>query len=176
MSGHPARKKNAREKPPAHVKAVDLLSRSGHSRRELARKLRQRNYGPDEIEAGVRFVEDRNFLNEERDAEAAARTLCGRGYWGLAVRARLVTRGFPKSAIDRALDQMETETPVDKALARMLPAKLPADLKARQRLALKIVRRGFPVSLVRRRFDDLPSEMLETAEAEFPDHDGCDEE
>jgi len=171
-------KRTPKEKPSAASKAVDLISRSIHSRKELKRKLLQRDYAPEEVDRTLGLVESHNLLNEVRDAEGAARSLVSRGYWGLAIRARLGQRGFSRSAVEKALDNLENDHSVAEQLERLIPSRIPADEKGQRRLASKLVRRGIPVSMVRRRLKQLPAEALEQIEQEAAsaaDGGGADE-
>ncbi len=145
---------------------MDLISRSIHSRKELKRKLLQREYTPEEVDRTIGLVESRNFLNETRDAEAAARSLVTRGYWGIAIRARLAQRGFPKGAIEQALESLGADHSATEQMERLIPGRLPVDEKGQRRLAAKLVRRGVPVPLVRKRLKQLSAEVMEQIEQE----------
>ncbi len=164
----PPSNRKPREKPSAAAKAVDLISRSIHSRRELKRKLLQREYAPEDVDKTIGFVESHNFLNETRDAEAAARSLVTRGYWGIAIRMRLAQRGFPKSAIEQALENLAADHSASDQLERLIPRQVPVDEKGQRRLAARLVRRGVPVPLVRKRLKQLSAEVLEQIEQEAP--------
>jgi len=165
----------SREKPSVSQKAVDLLSRSVHSKRELRRKLIQREYAPEEADAGIRRLEELNLLNESRDAAAAARSLYSRGYWGIAVRSRLAQRGFSRQAVDQAVEMLEADETPERLIRRLLPSKPPADEKSARRVALRLIRRGLPVRKVRESLRDLSAEAFEEIEREaetLPDGEG----
>ena len=115
-----------------------------------------------------------NFLNESRDASAAARALYSRGYWGIAVRSRLAQRGFSRQAVDQAVVALEADESPDRLIRRLLPSRPPADEKSARRIALRMIRRGLPVRKVRESLRNLSSEAFEEIEREAdaqPDED-----
>ncbi len=160
------KQRGPKERPAVRAKTVDLLSRSIHSRQELRRKLLQRSYSAEEAAEGVAFAQDHNFLNEDRDAEAAARSLVSRGYWGPAIRVRLSRRGFSRAAVEQAMEQIGHDGGASEVFERLLPSRIPSDDKGLHRLAAKLLRRGIPAGLVRKRLNRLASEVMDQIELE----------
>ena len=54
--------------------AIQMLSRREYSRAELARKLQQKSFQPDEIDACLDRLEEQNLQSDERFAESFKRS------------------------------------------------------------------------------------------------------
>jgi len=82
---------------------MDLLARREHARLELRRKLMQRDFPADEIDAALDRLEADGLLSDERFAEAFVRQRAGRGYGPLRIRQELRERGVDDGLISAAL-------------------------------------------------------------------------
>lgn len=76
-----------RELKPIQEYATGLLARREHATAELRRKLAAKGYGRGEIEAILGELRQRDYLNDERYAEARARSRAKDSKWG-ATRIR----------------------------------------------------------------------------------------
>jgi regulatory protein len=91
-------------------KALELLARRAHFRRELDRKLVQRGYGDEEREAALARVEELGYLDELETARAFLRERLRRGPEGKRrLEAELVRRGAEAEAAAQALAEMVPE-------------------------------------------------------------------
>src|SRR5690606_38495784 len=81
-------------------KAVALLARREHSRRELTEKLRQKGYSISEIEPCCDDLEAQNYLSDERFTFAFIKDRIQRGHGPLKVKAALLTKGVHHSLIE----------------------------------------------------------------------------
>ncbi len=91
-------------------KAMDLLARREHSRRELERKLSQRF--PDEetlIDSVLTRLADENLQSDFRYAEAFLAARSGRGQGPQRIRAELRQCGVAEAQIDQVMLQSEID-------------------------------------------------------------------
>ncbi len=105
------------ERPSAYDQAVKLLARRAHFRAEIVRKLVQRRYPSEEIDAAVERLEELRYLD---DAEASRRFVEGRlargGFGRARLAAELGARGVEDSVIRAVLDEMLPEDELPAAL------------------------------------------------------------
>ena len=82
-------------------KAVALLARREHSRRELTDKLRQKGYNTDEIEACCDELEAKTYLSDERFTLAFVKDRIQKGHGPLKIKAALLSKGVHQSLIEQ---------------------------------------------------------------------------
>src|SRR3970282_1134696 len=80
-------------------RAVGLLSRREHSRRELTRKLCERGLAADEVEAAVEKLATDGWQDDARFAQFLLRSRVSGGYGPIRIRAELATHGLGREAI-----------------------------------------------------------------------------
>ncbi len=88
---------------PARDKALKLLARREHSRRELERKLLQRKFSPEHIETTLDWLVERDLLSDARYARLAAESDHRRGMGPLRARARLLRAGVNETMAESAV-------------------------------------------------------------------------
>lgn len=145
-------------KPPATAtqRALGLLTRREHSRKELTRKLIARGVDADEVSAAVDKLAGAGWQDDRRFAESLVRARASMGYGPLHIRAELGTHDLPADVRDDALDAFEGgwhEIAAD--IARRRFGRID-DARTRERKAADyLVRRGFPSEIARAasRFD-----------------------
>lgn len=126
-------------------KALDLLSRRPHFRRELAAKLEEREYDDDEIDDALDRLEERNMLDDRRTARDFVAHRLEReplGRWRLL--AELDRRGAPDDAAQEAVDALYPDD--DSELAAAAAARWSRRRAGRPTpaaLARHLERRGF---------------------------------
>jgi len=97
----------ARVKKSCNEKALELLSRRPHFRRELERKLQTREYSTEEVEATLARMEEYGYLNELETARAFVRQRLRRGPEGRSrLQAELGRRGAASEAASAALEEL----------------------------------------------------------------------
>ena len=102
-------------------KALELLSRRPHSRRELKDKLLRRGVSEEDAEDCVQWLSDRGFLDDEEYAGAVARHYAAKGYGAGRVRSELQRRGIDRElAADTLSDLPDNAGKIDAFLARKL--------------------------------------------------------
>ena len=143
--------------PTATQRALGLLTRREHSRRELTRKLAARGVEAEEAAAAVGRLADAGWQDDARFAESLVRSRAGSGYGPRHVRAELGTHGLAGEAITAAMAAFEGDwTEVARDLVRRRFGEAgPRDPAQRRKAAELLVRRGFDGDSIRAatRFD-----------------------
>lgn len=136
-------------------KALELLSRRPHSRKELKDKLLRRGIEEEDAEDCVAWLAERGFLDDEEYAGAVARHYAAKGYGAGRVRSELQRRGIDRElAADTLSDLPDNSGKIDAFLARRLGD--PYDREAVRKVSAALFRRGFSWEEIRaalRRFD-----------------------
>jgi regulatory protein len=145
----PARKR--RPPPTATQRALGLLVRREHSRKELGRKLAARGVEPDEAAAAIDKLSEAGWQDDVRFAELLVRSRAASGHGPVRIRAELRTHGLDSEAIAAALDGFDGDW---NAIARDLvrrrfDAKALATLAGQRKAADLLLRRGFAMEQVR---------------------------
>ena len=121
-------------------KAVELLGRRSHFRRELDNKLRKRGFDDAEVEETLARLEERSLIDDRATGEEFVRGRLARKPLG---RVRLISelraRGVDSGTVREVLDELYPEDDLD--LART--AALSRPRASRAALARYLERRGF---------------------------------
>lgn len=136
----------------AYDKALGLLARREHSRRELKTKLRQSGYEGEETSAAIDRLGEQHYQDDDRFAEVLVRSRAGQGYGPQRIRAELKTHSLSDERIRELLDgaDVDWEASAIDQLRRRYGAKGAADHAERARRAQFLLRRGFAAATVRR--------------------------
>ena len=136
-------------------KALELLSRRPHSRRELKDKLLRRGVSEEDAEDCMQWLSDRGFLDDEEYAGAVARHYAAKGYGAGRLRSELQRRGIDRElAADTLSNLPDNAGKIDAFLARKLTDV--NDREAVRKVSAALFRRGFSWEEIRaalRRFD-----------------------
>ncbi|HET6397547.1 MAG TPA: regulatory protein RecX, partial [Pseudoxanthomonas sp.] len=100
-------RRRSRAQPTPVQRALGLLVRREHSRRELTRKLAARGVEAGEAAAAVERLAGEGWQDDARFAESLVRGRAGTGYGPLYIRAELATHGLGGEAIAAALATFE---------------------------------------------------------------------
>ncbi|MHC9084489.1 regulatory protein RecX [Luteimonas sp. RIT-PG2_3] len=135
-------------------RALGLLTRREHSRKELTRKLTSRGLDPLGVEQAVDKLADAGWQDDARFAGSLVRSRAGTGYGPLHLKAELQTHGLDREQVARALDEFEgdwRQVARDLVLRRFPDAASPTDMEpARRRKAVELLmRRGFDGDCIR---------------------------
>jgi regulatory protein len=135
----------------AYGKALGLLSRREHSKRELERKLDRTGYDADEASAALEQLQQQSFQSDERFAQLLVRSRVGQGHGPRRILAELRTHGIADAEARSALEE-EGEDWV--ALARRIYRRrygttASPDRQETQKRAAFLLRRGFDAATVR---------------------------
>ena len=93
--------------------AIQMLSRREYSRVELARKLQQKSFQPDEIDACLDRLEEQNLQSDERFAESFIRSRILRGQGVIRIKGELRQRGVDQETLTTAFAAVEEREAVD---------------------------------------------------------------
>ncbi|TXH70955.1 MAG: regulatory protein RecX [Lysobacteraceae bacterium] len=137
-------------------RALALLVRREHSRKELTRKLVARGLTVDVVRATVERLSAEGWQDDGRFAEQLVRSRAGNGYGPLRIRAELGTHGLDRDVIAGAIDAFDCDwTRLARDLACRRFAGRFDDREVRRKAAEFLIRRGFTADQVRSatRFD-----------------------
>lgn len=150
------RARPSRPPPTATQRALGLLTRREHSRKELTRKLAARGVEPAEVDAAVERLAGAGWQDDRRFAESLVRARASSGYGPLHIRAELATHDISAESRAEAVDAFDGDWG---ELARDLVVRRFArieDPRLRERKSIDLLlRRGFPTEIARAaaRFD-----------------------
>lgn len=151
-SGDARERRRRAAKPPATAtqRALGLLTRREHSRKELTRKLVARGLQPDEVAVAVDTLARAGWQDEQRFATSLVRARAAAGYGPLHIRAELATHDLPAELRQHALDSFEGDwTDIAADLVRRRFGRID-DARLRERKAADfLIRRGFPADVAR---------------------------
>jgi regulatory protein len=144
-------KTTEKTKPSAYNKALGLLARREHSRRELRQKLDRGGYARDETSDALDRLGEQHYQDDERFAEALIRNRASQGYGPMRLRAELKSHGLTDARIRSLLDAAQIDWTESAAaqLRRRYGAVGTTDAAERARRAQFLLRRGFPAATVR---------------------------
>lgn len=138
-------------------RALGLLVRREHSRKELTRKLEARGVEASEAVSAVERLAGEGWQDDSRFADSLVRIRSRGGYGPLHIRAELGLHGLDSDAIATAMAGFEGDWTEN---ARMLIRRRfgpegPVDLAKRRKAADMLARRGFDGDSIRSatRFD-----------------------
>jgi regulatory protein len=151
MKRRPDKNEPAKPKRTAYDKALGLLARREHSRRELKTKLRQYGYEGEEATAAIDRVGAQHYQDDDRFAEVLLRSRIAQGYGPMRLRMELKTHGLSDARIRELLDAAEADWDASAAtqLRRRYGGRSTADPAERARRAQFLLRRGFAAATVR---------------------------
>ena len=150
--GRAAGRDEAAREPPSEADlrstALNMLGRREFARAELAQRLR-RKFGDDApVESVLDWLEDMNFLNDERYAGMLVRSRIERGHGALRIRQTLQQQGIATVLAEQAISEAEQGGCDWFALAADLRRRRfgdapPADIKDKARQLRFLQYRGF---------------------------------
>ena len=139
------------DKRSAYDKALGLLVRREHSRKELKLKLRQGGYEGDESTAAIDRLGEQHYQDDDRFAESLVRSRIGQGYGPMRLRVELKSHGLNDTRIRELIDQAEVDWVALAAaqLRRRYTRSDTADYAERVKRSQFLLRRGFDAATVR---------------------------
>ena len=142
-------------------RALALLVRREHSRKELARKLVDRGIEQEAASAAIERLTGDGWQSDARFAEMLVRTRVAHGQGPIRIRAELGTHGLDSGAIEAAMatfDGSWRQAAHDVARRRFGPELASADIARRRKIADFLYRRGFDGDTVRAAIQDDPED------------------
>ena len=134
--------------------AIQLLARREYSRVELARKLQQKSFDGDEIDACLDALAEQSLQSDARFAESFVRSRIARGQGVIRIKGELRQRGIDQETLTAALEAVEEREAIDwfelakETLARRYdsPGDTPKERAKRERF---LATRGFDFEQIR---------------------------
>ena len=149
------RRKRRRPEPTPAQRALGLLVRREHSRKELANKLAARGVARDEAEAAVERMAAEGWQDDARFAASVARWRAGAGYGPLRIRVELGTHGLDEAMVAGAFAALAEAGEDDwprrayELACRRFGDDFSGDLARRRKAADFLLRRGFDGDTIR---------------------------
>jgi regulatory protein len=84
--------------------AFDILARREHTRLELTRKLKAKEFSGNEIEEILEVLSKEGLQSDERYAESYVHMRRKRGYGPLKIKLELQQRGIPPELVDKHVE------------------------------------------------------------------------
>lgn len=144
-------RRRVRSEPTPVQRALGLLTRREHSRKELTRKLTARGVSAEDAVIAVQRLSEAGWQDDQRYAESMVRSKVSSGYGPIRIRAELAMHGLTREAIAAALDTFEgdwAELAKELVRRRYGPA-MKGDPAVRRKVADFLIRRGFDGDCVR---------------------------
>ena len=137
-------------------RALDLLARREHGRRELERKLAARGFAEEAVAAALDDLERSGTLSAARFTESFIRARAAKGQGPRRIRFELIERGVPGEEAARLLRDSGIDWTAEARSVRTkrFGGDVPRDIKERARQARFLEYRGFEPAHVRAALGD----------------------
>ena len=143
--GHKPKNPAGGPEPTAYQRALGLLVRREHSRKELGRKLVSKGVEREDLDLALDKLRRQDFQNDARFASALARSRSSSGYGPARIRAELATHGLSREDIATALETCECDWDASARgiVARRYANKDLSEPDLRRKAVDFLLRRGF---------------------------------
>lgn len=137
------------------AKALDLLARREHSRHELKAKLNQRGFDADLVDEILDELVARDWLSDQRYAEAYVRMRSDKGYGPLRIRNELSERGIADVLVNQAFAESGRDwfALASHVRERKFGVSQPGDFKTRAKQSRFLQYRGFDFEQINAAFE-----------------------
>ena len=151
-----------KRKPPirdASTRAMGLLARREHSRRELRRKLMTGGHDETEVDSALARLGDNGLQSDQRFAEVLVRSRIAQGHGPVRILAELRLHGLDDAQAGQVLDAAEPDwTALAQDLYRRRFRGPAVGQAERVRRARFLAARGFPPAIARSCLDLPPGD------------------
>ena len=125
-------------------KALDLLSRREHSRKELFLKLINRFESQEEINLTLDKLEGKKLLSDSRFAEEYVQARRKKGFGPIKISAELEKRGVYETLISREIDKFDDwEKIAELSFKKKFPDGVSKDFRKLQKQKIFLSNKGF---------------------------------
>ena len=144
-------RKRRRPEPSPVQRALGLLTRREHSRKELTRKLTDRGVERAEAAAAIEKLCDAGWQDDARFAQSLVRSRANAGYGPIRIRAELGTHGLDREAVAAAMESFDGDwaTNARDLIRRRFGQGIATDRARQRKAAAMLVRRGFAADHIR---------------------------
>ena len=141
----------------AYDYSLDLLSARPYTVRNLKRKMRDKEYAPDDIDMAIERLQAAGLLDDRKFAAEYSRQKLTAGAAIRRVKQDLMRKGIDRRSIDEAVEKTLEDEPVDQAAAieRIALRKLRTmgdldDVTRRRRLTAFLARKGYEIDYIKK--------------------------
>lgn len=145
------RRRRARPEATPTQRALALLTRREHSRKELAAKLEARGIEPQVARTAIETLAGDGWQDDGRFAEFLLRSRANTGHGPVRIRAELGTHGLDRDAIATVLDRFEGDWAANACdlVRRRFGPGVCGDRALQRKAADFLYRRGFEAGQIR---------------------------
>lgn len=138
-------------------KAMDLLARREHTRKELISKLRAREFGEDLVFQVLDKLRDEGLQSDDRFTEAYISMRMKKGLGPVRIKQELQERGIPSEQIEDFLDSRDPvwRDQIREVRQKKFGSNAPEDYQTSMKQARFLQYRGFTHEHIRRELDEL---------------------
>lgn len=147
----------------AYNKALDYLSRRPYSEKELAKKLREKDFPDEAIEGVIARLRELSLLNDEHYAEILAEQLYNNKHYGTRrILQELALRGVSREIAQNAVEALDKDdvNSIILLLERKFHDKI-KDEKGKQRTINTLLRYGYSFSDVKQALNSVENNSEE---------------
>lgn len=101
---NPKRLKSLKHESSIRNSALDILSRREHTRLELTRKLKAKEFSTNDIEELLTILEKEGLQSDDRFVESYVHSRCRRGFGPIRIKHELQQRGVSSDLINMHVD------------------------------------------------------------------------
>jgi regulatory protein len=157
---------NKKTPPTALARGAKLAAQREHTAADLARKLRRKGHDGAEVNAALETLRAKGYVDDERAAASYIAERQRKGFGPKRIAVELARLGIPSAAARQALEELYPAALENEILGRIID-RTPALQKGDpQKLAGKLLRRGFRADTIRAALAGIDDEMGELLE--FP--------
>ena len=133
---------------------MDLLSRREHSKFELTRKLKQRDFEEDEIDAVIGILQQDNLQSDNRFVESLVNSKINAGFGPIKIRHELRQKGVSDELVGDYFSGLEVDWQSSMSAQRIkkFGTGIPLEYKEKMKQARFLQNRGFSPESVMRLF------------------------
>ena len=133
---------------------MDLLSRREHSKFELTRKLKQRDFEADEIDAAIEILQQDNLQSDNRFVESLVNSKINAGFGPIKIRHELRQKGVSDELVGDYFSGLEVDWQSSMSAQRIkkFGTGIPVEYKEKMKQARFLQNRGFSPESVMRLF------------------------
>jgi regulatory protein len=134
--------------------AMDLLSRREHSKFELRRKLKQRDFEEVEIDAVIEILQQDNLQSDSRFVESLVNSKINAGFGPIKIRHELRQKGVSDDLAGDYFSGLEVDwqSSMSEQRIKKFGTGIPAEYKEKMKQARFLQNRGFSPESVMRLF------------------------
>ncbi len=131
-----------------------LISKRDYLTHELEEKLLEKGFRKEALEGAIWRCTEEGFLSDARFIKGFIEAKKGR-YGPKLLEMRLKAKGADPALIDESLKELCIDSELVEEIAHMLKQRSAdiADFKSRQKWLAKLLRRGYPMTMIQRSFE-----------------------